>query len=146
MSKVWGVIIVGGVFYALATGRVEELSNIILSLPTDAFNLVLTLVVSASFWSGFMKILNDIGAIEKIAKLLSPILKRIMPTLNDKYALECISTNIAANVLGLGFAATPGGATFRETKVDFNEQYLARYESDVCQKNLKFYRGGLLFI
>lgn len=109
MSKVWGVIIVGGIFYALATGRAEELSNIILSLPMDAFNLVLTLVVSASFWSGFMKILNDIGAIEKIAKLLSPILKRIMPTLNDKYALECISTNIAANVLGLGFAATPSG-------------------------------------
>ena len=116
MSKIWGVIIGFGIVYGIATGRVEQLSNIILSLPTDAFNLVVTLVSSAAFWSGFMFILSDIGAVEKIAKILKPFLRKIMPTLNDQYALECISTNIAANMLGLGFAATPGGATFRETK------------------------------
>lgn len=109
MSKIWGVIIVGGIIYGLLTGRSEELSNIILSLPNDAFNLVVTLVVSASFWSGFMHILSSIGVVEKIAKLLNPFLRKIMPTLDDKYALECISTNIAANMLGLGFAATPSG-------------------------------------
>ena len=107
MSKIWGVIIVGGIIYGLLTGRSEALSNVILSLPNDAFNLVVTLVVSASFWSGFMYILSDIGAVEKIAKLLKPFLRKIMPTLDDQYALECISTNIAANMLGLGFAATP---------------------------------------
>ena len=142
MSKIWGVIIVGGIIYGLVTGRAEQLSNIILSLPNDAFNLVVTLVVSAAFWSGFMYILQDIGAVNKIAKLLKPVLKKIMPTLDDEYALECISTNIAANMLGLGFAATPGGATFRETKVDFNEQYLAWYESEVCQKKLEILSGG----
>ena len=109
MSKIWGVIIVGGIIYGLVTGRAEQLSNIILSLPNDAFNLVVTLVVSAAFWSGFMYILQDIGAVNKIAKLLKPVLKKIMPTLDDEYALECISTNIAANMLGLGFAATPSG-------------------------------------
>ena len=81
MSKIWGVIIVGGIIYGLLTGRSDQLSNIILSLPTDAFNLVVTLVVSASFWSGFMHILSSIGAVEKIAKLLNPFLKKIMPKL-----------------------------------------------------------------
>ena len=109
MSKIWGVIIVGGIIYGLITGRSEQLSNIILSLPTDAFNLVVTLVTAACFWNGFMYILSDIGAVEKIAKLLKPFLRKIMPTLDDQYALECISTNIAANMLGLGFAATPSG-------------------------------------
>ena len=109
MSKIWGVIIVGGIIYGLVTGRAEQLSNIILSLPNDAFNLVVTLVVSAAFWSGFMYILQDIGAVNKIAKILKPFLRKIMPTLDDEYALECISTNIAANMLGLGFAATPSG-------------------------------------
>ena len=109
MSKIWGVIIVGGIVYGLITGRSEQLSNIILSLPTDAFNLVVTLVTAACFWNGFMYILSDIGVVEKIAKLLKPFLRKIMPTLDDQYALECISTNIAANMLGLGFAATPSG-------------------------------------
>lgn len=109
MNKIWGVIIVGGIVYGLLTGRAEGLSNIILSLPTDAFNLVVTLVASAAFWSGFMNILSSIGAVEKIAKFLKPFLRKIMPTLDDQYAIECISTNIAANMLGLGFAATPSG-------------------------------------
>ena len=109
MSKIWGTIIVGAILYGLLTGRSEQLSNVILSLPNDAFNLVVTLISSACFWSGFMYILSSIGAVEKIAKLLSPLLRFIFPSLKDKYALECISTNIAANMLVLGFAATPSG-------------------------------------
>ena len=59
MSKIWGIIITLGVVYGLFTGRAEELSNIILSLPNDAFNLVVTLVASAAFWSGFMSDITE---------------------------------------------------------------------------------------
>lgn len=47
MNKIWGFIIVGGIIYGLLTGRSEQLANIILSLPTDAFNLVVTLMIIA---------------------------------------------------------------------------------------------------
>lgn len=56
-----------------------------------------------------MYILADCGAIQFISKLLTPLLDLIMPQMKDKEARELISTNIAANMLGLGFAATPSG-------------------------------------
>lgn len=109
MNKFWGTIIIGGIIYALITGRIDMLSSAILELPMKAFNLALTLVLSACFWTGFMYILQEIGAVKLVAKILSPLLRKIFPKLHDQYALECISTNIAANMLGLGFAATPSG-------------------------------------
>ncbi len=109
MNKIWGVIIVGGLLYGAVTGRLEALSVTILNLPIEAFDLTLTLTMSACFWTGFMYILDAVGAVRVIARILHPILRRLFPNLKDQYALECISTNIAANVLGLGFAATPSG-------------------------------------
>lgn len=109
MNKVWGTIIVGGILYGIATGRLDAMASAILELPLAAFNLTLTLIMSACFWTGFMYILDEIGAVSLIARLLHPLLRRLFPKLHDKYALECISTNIAANMLGLGFAATPSG-------------------------------------
>ena len=51
----------------------------------------------------------DVGLIDLISKALNPLLSLIMPTLNDEKAKKYISTNIAANMFGLGFAATPAG-------------------------------------
>ena len=101
------------------TGRFETMSSAILSLPEEGLALVCTLVFSATFWSGIMMIMYDSGLIDGVAKALDPLLSKIMPNLKDKEAKKYISSNIAANIFGLGFAATPSGATFCETKGDF---------------------------
>ena len=56
-----------------------------------------------------MMIMYDAGIIDYLAIALSPLLNLIMPTLKDEKAKKYISTNIAANMFGLGFAATPAG-------------------------------------
>lgn len=111
MNKLWIGIIIISLFYGLLTGRYEEISSCILSLPMNGLKLVCTLVFSAVFWSGIMMIMYDSGLINHIAKLLTPFLNLIMPNLKDEMAKKFISMNIAANMFGLGFAATPAEAT-----------------------------------
>ncbi len=61
-------------------------------------------------WSGLLKIAEDSGILVKFSRFLQPILKRLFPTIKkDSLALGYISSNIAANMLGLGSAATPFG-------------------------------------
>ena len=109
MNKIWVILALVCIIYGLFTGRYEELSTAILSLPEEAMTLTITLIVSACFWNGIMMIMYDVGLIDIIAKALDPLLSLIMPTLKDEKAKNYISTNIAANMFGLGFAATPAG-------------------------------------
>lgn len=109
MSKIWLAIILISLYYGVITGRMELLNAEILAIPLEAVKMTVTLISSACFWNGFMYILQSVGIIERVSKILKPFLRLIFPHLDDKIALECISSNIAANMFGLGFAATPSG-------------------------------------
>lgn len=109
MNKIWVSISLLCLFYGLFTGRFQEISNAILALPEEGLKLTVTLVFSACFWNGIMNIMYESGFINLIAIALSPLLNLIMPTLKDEKAKKYISMNIAANMFGLGFAATPAG-------------------------------------
>ena len=109
MNKIFIGIILLSLGYGLISGRYQEMANAILALPQDALSLVVTLVFSATFWSGIMMIMYDSGLIIQIAKALNPLLKLIMPNLKDQEAKEYIAMNISANIFELGFAATPAG-------------------------------------
>lgn len=109
MNKIWLFIICFSITYGITTGRGAELSNVILNVPKEAFNLLITMITAACFWSGMMKIMESVGIVEFIAKKIRPIFKLIMPNLKDETALNYVSMNIAANIFGLGYAATPSG-------------------------------------
>lgn len=109
MNKIWLGILLISFVYGIATGRFEVMANTILALPEKGLELVCTLVFSAVFWNGIMYILADCGVVSFIGRMLRPLLDLIMPQMKDKEARDLISTNIAANMLGLGFAATPSG-------------------------------------
>lgn len=109
MNKIWLGILLIAFVYGLGTGRIDQMATMVLGLPEKGLELVCALVFSAVFWNGIMCILADCGAIEFIARLLRPLLDLIMPQMKDKEARGLIASNIAANMLGLGFAATPSG-------------------------------------
>jgi spore maturation protein A len=109
MNKIWLWIICFSLIYGIFTGRGAELSNVILNVPKEAFNLLITMITAACFWSGMMKIMESVGVVEFIAKRIRPLFKLIMPNLKDEQALNYVSMNIAANIFGLGYAATPSG-------------------------------------
>ena len=109
MNKLWGGIIIFSLIYGILSGRGNELAEVILEIPNETLTLSITVIGSAIMWSGFMKVMEDAGVISKLSKLLSPLMKVIFPKLKDEKALNYISTNISANLFGLGFAATPSG-------------------------------------
>lgn len=109
MGKIWAFIIAIASIYALINGRAEQLLDGILSIPEEAFSFLLIVLSSTIFWTGFMYIFKEVGIIDFISLAIKPLFKKIMPNLKDKEAIEYLSMNIAANMFGLGFAATPSG-------------------------------------
>ena len=109
MNKIWISIFLISIIYGAFTGRVEEMSNAILNVPQETITLLITLVGSACFWSGIVKIMERAGIIKWLCKKIRPLFSLIMPHFKDEETLEYISMNIAANILGLGYGATPSG-------------------------------------
>jgi len=75
-----------------------------------------------AMWSGLMKIAEESGMIDSLAKKMSPFLIFLFPELpKDCVAKKYISTNIIANILGLGWAATPAGLKAMEELQKLNK-------------------------
>ena len=109
MGKIWGGIILIASVYAIIMGRVELPLDGILSIPDESFAFLLIVISSTVFWTGFMYIFKEVGIIDFISLAIKPLFRKIMPNLKDQEAIEYLSMNIAANMFGLGFAATPSG-------------------------------------
>ena len=73
-----------------------------------AASLSVALLASYAVWLGLMQVWEECGLTKKLAKLLSPILSKLFKTKNEA-TVSAISMNLAANMLGIGSAATPYG-------------------------------------
>ena len=109
MGKIWAFLIAISSVYAIVNGRAEQLLDAILSIPKESFDFLVIVLSSTIFWTGFMYIFKEVGIIDFISLAIRPLFKKIMPNLKDDEAIEYLSMNIAANMFGLGFAATPSG-------------------------------------
>ena len=109
MGKIWAILIAISSVYAIVNGRAEQLLDAILSIPKESFDFLVIVLSSTLFWTGFMYIFKEVGIIDFISLAIRPLFKKIMPNLKDDEAIEYLSMNIAANMFGLGFAATPSG-------------------------------------
>lgn len=110
LNKIWPFFIVISCFYAIISGNIESLNKSIFASCEDTVNLCLTFLGTICLWNGIMEIASKTSFMNKITRLLKPIMKVLFPDIkeNDKEYNE-ISLNIVANVLGLGNAATPLG-------------------------------------
>lgn len=110
MNYVFPVLLIFSFLSAVATGRVAEVSQAVISGAEDAVQLLLRLVSMLCLWGGIMEIGDKAGLTAMFSRLMYPVVSLIFPKLKkEKYVLEAISMNITANVLGLGNAATPLG-------------------------------------
>jgi len=118
MKYVMTGMIVLSLVFALLTGRVSELSGAFLEECGGAVQLAISLTGIIALWSGIMRVAQSSGLTEKLAKLSAPLLSKLFGGLqrNGK-AMQYITLNITANILGLGNASTPFGiAAMRETE------------------------------
>ena len=98
------------VLCAFATGRMQELSDAVLSGAADAIQLVISMAGMMCLWTGLMKIADSGGITAMLARVFSPVLKHLFPAYApESPAMKAVCMNITANLLGLGNAATPMG-------------------------------------
>jgi spore maturation protein A len=110
VSIIWGFFIVIGVFFSVVTGQIEPLNNQILKGASEGISILMEMLPVLVLWTGVMKIAEDAGILQKFSNLVRPVLNLLFPSLaKDDPALGYIASNIAANALGLGSAATPFG-------------------------------------
>ncbi len=115
-SAIWPIFIIISFIYAFLVGRVDDVNQSIFDSAASAVELSITFLGTICLWNGVMKIVQETSLIEKLTKLLRPIMKCLFPNLKDKdTANKEISMNFIANILGLGNAATPLGLKAMKT-------------------------------
>jgi spore maturation protein SpmA len=87
--------------------RVTEAS---LAAARDSVALAVGLVGQMALWLGMMGIVREGGLMRSIARGLRPLMRRLFPEVPEEHpAMGSMILNLAANMLGLGNAATPFG-------------------------------------
>ena len=97
----------------LLSGEPEVFAGMVASLFDMAklsVELMVLLFGILTLWLGFLRIAEQAGLVDKLARLLGPLFRRLMPEVPAGHpAIGLITLNYAANGLGLDNAATPIG-------------------------------------
>ncbi|MCI7554235.1 MAG: spore maturation protein [Tenericutes bacterium] len=122
VNIIWALFIIIGIIYSLISGNFNVINNEILVSGKSALELLLGMLPLLVIWMGLMKVAEEAGIISSISKMMSPILKKIFPSVpNNDPSLGFIASNIAANMAGLGSAATPFGLKAMESLQKLNK-------------------------
>ena len=110
LNYIWAGMILIGVIYGAITGRMADVTNAALDSAGDAVSLCITMIGVMALWVGLMEIAQKSGLIAKLTRGIQPFISFLFPRIPKGHpAREYISTNLIANVLGLGWACTPAG-------------------------------------
>lgn len=116
-------MIVGGVAFAAWQGADfgRVLTQATLAATEDAVTFAFSLIGLLAFWSGLMKVAEEAGITRALARLLSPVVRRLFPSVpEDHPANASILIALSANLLGLGNAVTPLGIKAMEDLADLD--------------------------
>ena len=110
MTVVWTGMVAVSVLCGLATGRGAEVAAAAIEGAGAAVELCLSIAGMMCLWSGVMEVMRRSGLAEGLTRLLRPVLRRLFPgCAGDRETMDSVATNVSANLLGLGNAATPLG-------------------------------------
>ncbi len=110
MGTVWCIMLAVSIFAAVFQDRLGVLTPAAMEGAQAAITLCISLAGALCLWSGVAKVMEKGGLMQKLGRLLRPIFRRLFPQASrDKTTLGYLTANVAANLLGLGNAATPMG-------------------------------------
>jgi len=111
LNYLWLGLILCGVILGVLTGKTEAVTAATFdAAKSSLLSIALPLGAVMALWLGIMRLAEKSGAVERLASFLKPLLTRLFPDVPaDHPAMGAMVMNIAANMLGLGNAATPLG-------------------------------------
>lgn len=143
LNYIWAFMILIGVIFGALTGNIEAVSQAALDSAGEAVSLCITMIGVMALWVGLMEIAQKSGLIAKMTKGISPFVSFIFPKIpHDHPAREYISTNLIANILGLGWACTPAGLKAMEELANLEaERGNPEYLDTAASKKMRFADG-----
>lgn len=122
INYIWFFMILAGVITAASKGEIHLVTEGVLQGSEQAVLVAAGLIGIISFWSGVMKIAQDAGLIEALAKLLGPLARRLFPDVPANHpAMGSLLLAMSANLLGLGNACTPLGLKAMDQLQELNK-------------------------
>ena len=110
MSWIWTGILGISVLASLILGNGNALAAAIPKGAQAGLELAISLAGAICLWSGVGKLMEKAGLTRLLTMVFAPLLKKIFPTYEkDPILAGYLSSNVCANFLGLGNAATPMG-------------------------------------
>ena len=106
MNYIWSGIIIFSFALAIFGSNVLDVLTAGLDGAAQSAEVLFSFAGIMCFWSGILKVAEESGAAGACEKLLSPVIRRLFPKVDDR---RNITLNIIANILGMGNAATPAG-------------------------------------
>tara|TARA_B100001741_G_C16332483_1_gene495651 strand:- start:89 stop:667 length:579 start_codon:yes stop_codon:yes gene_type:complete len=111
------------VIVGILTGNIDAVTQAAIDMAKTAVEIAIGLIGIMALWLGTMKIAEESGLIRIIARAIRPITIRLFPDVpEDHPAIGSIILNMAANLLGLGNAATPLGLKAMEELQELNPE------------------------
>jgi spore maturation protein A len=110
MGVLWTLLLTLSVVAAALNGRMADLTGAAAESAGKAVTVSLGLVGLLTLWLGLMRVAEEAGLVSALARVVRPVLRRLFPEVPTEHAaMGSMVMNIAANLLGLGNAATPFG-------------------------------------
>ena len=135
LNFLWAGMIIIGILYGALQGNLAEITNAALDSSKEAVTLCITMIGVMSFWMGLMEIATRAGIIQAASKLMRPVIRFFFPNIPRGHkANQYITTNFIANILGLGWAATPAGLKAMEALGELEEDRRKGIAAGVARK------------
>lgn len=110
LNYLWSIMILVGMVWGAVNGSLDSVTQGLLDSAKEAVTLGITMLGIMSFWCGIMEVGRKAGLIGWLTGKMDPVLRFLFPKLTkDHPARNPIAVNMIANMLGLGWAATPAG-------------------------------------
>lgn len=132
LNKLWGIMLLAGIIVAAFTGKIGDAGTAAIDSSKEAVTLCIAMLGVMSMWTGVMNIAKKAGLIDAMTRALRPALRFLFPDIpQDHVVNEYIASNMIANILGLGWAATPYGLKAMEQMKELNHgSHIA--SADMC--------------
>ena len=108
LNYLWAGMTLTGILWGALHGQMTAVTDGAIQASKEAVTLCITMLGVMTLWTGVLEIGHRSGLVDQLAGRMGPILTFLFPRLDpDGKARKQISVNVTANILGLGWAATP---------------------------------------
>ena len=110
MNGLWAGMMLVGIVWGIFHGTLAEVTDGAIKSAGEAVSLCITMLGVMSLWTGILEIGNRAGLIDRLCRRMGRIVRFLFPRLAKNHAASnSIAVNMIANMLGMGWAATPAG-------------------------------------